>query len=98
MSQGENQQHFPHTDLTQLWPFCMNRITEPFKALFWVVEVHILTLGRHQAIACQDFQRIKGYLTLTAWIKNQSIGVSYGALNDLFLNSEYIAAGPFAGL
>ena len=37
------------------------------------------------------------YLLLRYCIKNQSIGVAYGALLYLFWISEYITAGPFAG-
>ena len=51
------------------------------------VEYHFLTLSR----------RIKVHLLLMYWIKNQSIGVSYGALLNLFWIFEYLTWGPFAG-
>ena len=42
-------------------------------------------------------QRIKVHLLLMYWIKNQSIGVSYGALLKLFWIFEYLTWGLFAG-
>ena len=41
--------------------------------------------------------RVKAYLLLRHCIKNQSIGVAYGALLNLFWIFEYITTGPFAG-
>ena len=42
-------------------------------------------------------QRVKVHLLLRYCIKNLSIGVSYGALLNLFWIFEYVTAGPFAG-
>ena len=36
-------------------------------------------------------------LLLMYYIKNQSIGVSHGALLNLFWIFEYVTGGPFAG-
>ena len=41
---------------------------------------------------------IKDYLTLTYFIKNQSIGVPRDALDDLFWNFEYLTSGSFGRL
>ena len=43
-------------------------------------------------------QRVKVHLLLRYCIKNQSIGVSWGALLNLFQISEYLTARPFGGL
>ena len=40
-------------------------------------------------------QRIKVHLLLMYWIKNQSIGVSLGALLNIFQIFEYLTAGLF---
>ena len=42
-------------------------------------------------------QRIKAHLLLIYCIKNQSIGVSKGALLNLFWIFEYLTARPFGG-
>ena len=42
-------------------------------------------------------RRIKVHLLLMYCIKNLSIGVSYGALLNLFWIFEYLAWGPFGG-
>ena len=39
---------------------------------------------------------VKGYLASTYFIKNQSIGVPWGTLHDLFRNFEFVTSGPFA--
>ena len=41
--------------------------------------------------------RIKAHLLLMYCIKNQSIGVSQGALLNLFWIFEYVTSGPFGG-
>ena len=41
---------------------------------------------------------IKAHLLLMYCIKNLSIGVSYGALLNLFQIFEYLTARPFGGL
>ena len=51
------------------------------------VKYHFLTLS----------QRIKTHLLLMYWIKNLSIGVSSGALLNVFWIFEYVTTGPFAG-
>ena len=43
-------------------------------------------------------RRIKAHLLLMYCIKNLSIGVSQGALLNLFWIFEYVTAGPFGGL
>ena len=42
-------------------------------------------------------RRIKAHLLLMYCIKNQSIGVSYGALLNIFQFFEYLTARLFAG-
>ena len=42
-------------------------------------------------------QRIKAHLLLMYCIKNLSIGVSWGALLNLFWIFEYVTSGLFAG-
>ena len=42
-------------------------------------------------------RRIKAHLILMYCIKNHSIGVSQGALLNLFWIFEYVTSGPFAG-
>ena len=42
-------------------------------------------------------QRIKTQLLLMYLIKNQSIGVSWVALLNVFWIFEYVTAGPFGG-
>ena len=43
------------------------------------------------------FDRIKAHLLLMYCIKNQSIGVSYGALLNLFQIFEYLTTRLFGG-
>ena len=43
-------------------------------------------------------QRIKAHLLLMYCIKNQSMGVSWGALLNLLWIFEYVTSEPFAGL
>ena len=42
-------------------------------------------------------RRLKGYSAFTDFIKNQSIGVSYGVLDTLVWIFEYLTNWPFAG-
>ena len=42
-------------------------------------------------------QRVKVHLLLRYCTKNLSIGVSLGALLNLFWNFEYVTSEPFAG-
>ena len=42
-------------------------------------------------------QRVKAYLLLRYCIKNQSIGVAYGALLNLFWIFEYVTSESFGG-
>ena len=42
-------------------------------------------------------RRIKAHLILMYCINNLSIGVSQGALLNLFCIFEYVTSGPFAG-
>ena len=62
--------------------------------IFWGVATHLNLKVKFLT----HLRPIKGYLVFTYFINNQSIGVPWDAIDDLFWNFEYLTSGYFERL
>ena len=67
---------------------------DTLKGVLWAIEKN----ETEKLDFLAHLRRLKGYSAFTDFIKNQSIGVSYGVLDILVWIFEYVTDWPFAGL
>ena len=66
---------------------------DALKGVLWAVE----KTETEKLDFLAHLRRLKGYSAFTDFIKNQSIGVSWGVLDILVWIFEYLTDWPFAG-